>query len=167
MSRKSPWVYSGSCLEQELRIQLLERATYDGILLWKIDEFDRRRREAIDGTTMSLYSTPFHTSHHGYKMCARIYLNGDGVGKNTHLSIFFVMMRGPYDGLLTWPSLPLSHTLTVLDKQRTRSMGKAALGGPFSLIDHNGKRKTNQDFLGQWLLLYFGFMFINQYTQHK
>ena len=63
----------GSCLEQELRIQLLERATYDGVLLWKIDEFDRRRREAIDGTTMSLYSTPFYTGRHGYKMCARIY----------------------------------------------------------------------------------------------
>ena len=60
-------------------------------------------------------------------------------------------------------SLSLTHTHTythtVLEKQRTRSMGKAALGGPFSLIDHNGERKTNRDFLGQWLLLYFGFTF--------
>ena len=47
----------------------------------------------------------------------------------------------------------------MLEKQKTRSLGKAALGGPFSLIDHNGERKTNQDFLGQWLLLYFGFTF--------
>ena len=38
-------------------------------------------------------------------------------------------------------------------------MGKAALGGPFSLMDHNGERKTNNDFLGQWVLLYFGFTF--------
>ena len=28
-----------SCLDQELRVQLLERATYDGVLLWKIDDF--------------------------------------------------------------------------------------------------------------------------------
>ncbi len=30
-----------SCLDQELRIQLLERATYNGVLLWKIEEFGR------------------------------------------------------------------------------------------------------------------------------
>ena len=92
-----------SSLDQELRLQLLERATYNGILLWKIDDFARQKREAVDGVTPSLYSTPFYTSRHGYKMCARIYLNGDGLGEGTHLSFFFVIMRGPYDALLTWP----------------------------------------------------------------
>ena len=92
-----------SCLDQELRLQLLERATYNGVLLWKIDDFARRRKEAMDGVTMSLYSIPFYTSRHGYKMCARVYLNGDGMGKGTHLSFFFVMMKGPFDALLPWP----------------------------------------------------------------
>ena len=45
------------------------------------------------------------------------------------------------------------------EKQKTRSLGKASLGGPFSLVDHNGERKTDKDFLGQWVLLYFGFTF--------
>ena len=36
-------------------------------------------------------------------MCARIYLNGDGIGKNTHISLFFVSMRGEYDNLLKCP----------------------------------------------------------------
>ena len=50
-----------------------------------------------------MYSPCFHTSQHGYKMCALLYLNGDGMGKGTHLSLFFVVMRGDYDALLRWP----------------------------------------------------------------
>ena len=81
-----------SCLDQELRLQLLERATYNGILLWKVDEFERRRKEAKEGITLSLYSTPFYTNRHGYKMCARIYTNSDGLGKDAHLSCFFLWL---------------------------------------------------------------------------
>ena len=95
--------YLSSSLDKDLRLQLLERATYDGMLLWKIDDFSRRKREAVDGITLSLYSTLFYTSHQGYKMCARVYLNGDGMGKASHLSFFFVIMKGLYDALLPWP----------------------------------------------------------------
>jgi len=80
-------------------LQFLERVS--GVLLWKVDEFERRRKEAVEGVTLSLYSTPFYTSRQGYKMCARAYLNGDGLGKGSHLSFFFfVNMRGPCD---VWP----------------------------------------------------------------
>ncbi len=50
-------------------------------------------------------------------------------------------------------------SLKVAKKEKTKSLGKAALGGPFSLLDHNGVRRTDKDFHGQWLLLYFGFTF--------
>ncbi|XP_006099794.1 protein SCO1 homolog, mitochondrial [Myotis lucifugus] len=44
-----------------------------------------------------------------------------------------------------------------LEKERQRSIGKPLLGGPFSLVTHTGERKTDKDYLGQWVLIYFGF----------
>jgi protein SCO1/2 len=38
-----------------------------------------------------------------------------------------------------------------------QSMGRALVGGPFTLTDHTGKRVTDQDFHGQFLLLFFGY----------
>jgi protein SCO1 len=37
--------------------------------------------------------------------------------------------------------------------------GKALVGGPFSLIDHTGKRVTDQDFRGRHMLVFFGYTF--------
>ena len=88
-------------LEEHIRQQ--EFLGYDGVLIWKISDFARRRNEAITGKQVSIYSPCFYTSRHGYKMCVRIYLNGDGVGKGTHISLFFVVMRGEYDAILRWP----------------------------------------------------------------
>lgn len=48
-------------------------------------------------------------------------------------------------------------TLLEREAEKKRSIGKAAIGGPFSLINHEGKNVTNKDYLGQWLILYFGF----------
>src|SRR6476661_4130018 len=37
--------------------------------------------------------------------------------------------------------------------------GKEPIGGPFDLIDHTGKRRTDVDFRGKLLLVYFGFSY--------
>lgn len=132
-----------SCLDQELRIQLLERATYNGILLWKVDEFERRRKEAVEGITLSLYSTPFYTSRHGYKMCARIYLNGDGLGKGTHMSFFFVIMRGPIDDLLPWP-FKQKVTLALLNQTGKKHVTDSFRPDPHSSsFQRPGRREMN------------------------
>lgn len=45
-----------------------------------------------------------------------------------------------------------------LRQQRVEQLRQVALGrGAFSLLDHRGQRRTKQDFLGSWVLLYFGF----------
>ena len=37
--------------------------------------------------------------------------------------------------------------------------GVALVGGPFSLVDQDGKRVTEKDFLGKYMLVFFGYTF--------
>jgi TNF receptor-associated factor 2/TNF receptor-associated factor 3 len=89
--------------EMELQLQASLASTYNGSFMWRIPDLAKRKRDAIDGRITSLYSPPFYTAKNGYKMCIRIYLNGDGMGHKTHLSVFFVLMKGEFDALLKWP----------------------------------------------------------------
>jgi protein SCO1 len=41
--------------------------------------------------------------------------------------------------------------------QTVATSGKALIGGPFALIDQNGKTVTDQDFRGRFMLVFFGF----------
>ena len=101
--------------EADLRMLSMESTNYNGVLVWKISDYRRRKQEAVSGRTLSLYSQPFFSSRYGYRMCARAYPNGDGQGRGTHLSLFFVVMRGEYDNLLQWP-FQQKVTLTLMDQ---------------------------------------------------
>ena len=89
--------------ELEMQLQASLASTHNGSFLWRIPDVSRRKRDAIDERITSIYSPPFYTGRNGYKMCVRAYLNGDGSGHTTHLSLFFVLMKGEYDPLLKWP----------------------------------------------------------------
>jgi TRAF-type zinc finger len=119
--------------EFDLRLQCTETVSYNGTLLWNIGDFAIRRKQALDGQYLSLYSQPFYTSHHGYKMCARAYLNGDGIGRGRHLSLFFVVMQGDYDSILHWP-FPCKVTISLMDQvhNMTKTDNKR---GPKILVD--------------------------------
>ena len=45
------------------------------------------------------------------------------------------------------------------EAKRNRGMGVPKIGGPFSLVDTNGKRWTQDDLKGRWTIIYFGFTF--------
>ena len=105
--------------DQDIRMQMIEATSYDGVYLWKIDHYSRRFQEAVSEKTPSIYSPPFFVGRFGYKVCARLYPNGDGMGKGTHMSLFFVIMRGEYDALLPWPFTQKVH-FKLLDQQRVR-----------------------------------------------
>lgn len=48
-------------------------------------------------------------------------------------------------------------TLSAIEKEKVKTIGKASLGGEWELVDSTGKVRTDKDFHGQWILLYFGF----------
>ncbi|XP_070572516.1 TNF receptor-associated factor 1-like [Ptychodera flava] len=107
----------------------------DGELIFKIKDYTRKKHDAVVGKTLSLNSQPFYTSRNGYKMCARVYLNGDGIGEGTHMSLFFVVMRGEYDDLpeLTWPfSRQVTFTLLAHDAQRHLNISEIVRPDPTS-----------------------------------
>ena len=93
----------------------------NGTLLWKIDSFTRLRQDAVSGVQSAIYSPHFYSSQFGYKMCARVYMNGDGFGKNTHISLFFVVMKGDFDALLPWP-FQKKITMMLLDQNNGEHM---------------------------------------------
>ncbi len=129
-----------SDLEEYVRQQ--DVSSHDGILLWKISDFTRRRQDALSGNQVSFYSPCFFTSRYGYKMCARIYLNGDGIGKGTHISIFFVVMRGQYDALLRWP-FRQKVTFMLLDQDNVEHVIDAFRPDPSSSSFQRPRRETN------------------------
>ncbi|UYM17222.1 hypothetical protein [Endozoicomonas euniceicola] len=90
-------------LQSQPQIASQSIASYNGVLVWRIDNFNQRRNDAINGVKTAMYSKPFYTDRFGYKCGAKIYLNGDGFGKGSHISLFFLIMRGEYDALQVWP----------------------------------------------------------------
>ncbi|CAF4398838.1 unnamed protein product, partial [Didymodactylos carnosus] len=84
-------------------IENTQSTSYDGTFTWKIKNVAELMMHAQSERQPSIYSSPFYSSSTDYKMCMRAYLNGDGNARRTHLSLFFVVMRGEYDAILKWP----------------------------------------------------------------
>uniref|UniRef100_A0A8C5PEP9 TNF receptor-associated factor n=1 Tax=Leptobrachium leishanense TaxID=445787 RepID=A0A8C5PEP9_9ANUR len=99
----------------EHRFKLLEGTSYNGKLIWKITDYERKKKDAIEGRVTSIFSHNFYTSRCGYHLRARAYLNGDGSGKGGYLSLFFVVLKGDFDSLLPWP-FKQKVTLILLDQ---------------------------------------------------
>ena len=95
--------FNKSVTDMDLKIQLVENKALNGELIWKIDRLDFRMAQAKLGKVTALHSAPCYTKQYEYKYCLRLYLHGDGMGRGTHISIFFVVMKSEYDELLAWP----------------------------------------------------------------
>jgi TNF receptor-associated factor 2 len=97
----------------------------DGTMIWKIYNVREKMYDAQSERQPSIYSPAFYTSETGYKLCIRLYLNGDGSARGTHISIFLVILRGKYDALLKWPfsyrvSFCLFDQRTLIESDKTK-----------------------------------------------
>jgi protein SCO1/2 len=51
----------------------------------------------------------------------------------------------------------VQHFFIAPPAMQSRSFGEALIGGPFSLVDQDGKRRSDADFRGQLMLVNFGY----------
>eukprot|EP00947_MAST-08B_sp_MAST-8B-sp1_P003351 g3351.t1 len=61
-------------------------------------------------------------------------------------------------GAVAYYQIEMERKRTQVSSQ-TKTVGKAAIGGPFSLVDTEGRPVTDADFRGKFMLIYFGFTF--------
>jgi len=92
----------------------------DGTLVWRISNFSQKMMESRKSEGLELVSRPFFTSSTGYKLQASLFLNGNGGGENTHMSLYIKVLPGEYDCILKWP---FKHTIsfTLLDQNMDRT----------------------------------------------
>ncbi|KAI6210423.1 Trf-1 [Aphelenchoides besseyi] len=96
------------------RIDALEKL-YGSQYIWRIDEYARKFAEAKSGQRTLLFSPPFLSGRHGYKLVLCVGLFGDGPAHGQFLSIYVCILKGDHDALLSWPFVHMI-TLTVMDQ---------------------------------------------------
>ncbi|KAL1132156.1 hypothetical protein AAG570_010113 [Ranatra chinensis] len=88
---------------------------HSGTLVWKITDFSAKMSDAQSKEGMELVSPTWYTSQFGYRLQASLFLNGNGTGEATHISLYIKILPGEYDALLKWP---FSHSVafTLFDQ---------------------------------------------------
>ncbi|XP_064396244.1 uncharacterized protein LOC135343189 [Halichondria panicea] len=78
-----------------------QQADYGSSCLLRVGNVRMLKEKARQGIGVCLTYPPFYIK--GYRVCVRVYLDADGIGRGTHLSIVLVLMRGEYDTQLQSP----------------------------------------------------------------
>ncbi|CAF4143157.1 unnamed protein product [Adineta steineri] len=93
------------CLIRNLQIRYNDFVDWsitslNGTCIWKVSGID----DTTNDPRKSIYSSPFYSFSNGYKMCLRLFLNGDVKARDTHMSLYLVLMRDRINDVnLQWP----------------------------------------------------------------
>ena len=77
----------------------------DGTLIWIVEDVLVKLNTA-KCNNQALYSPHFYTHNNGYKMGAKLFLNGDCEANGSYISLYFLLYKGPFDEILPWPFSP-------------------------------------------------------------
>ena len=130
--------------------------TPDGSWIWRIDNFLHKSYEAqVCQEKRAIFSPEFNTTS-GYKLCTKLYLDGDGNGRGTHVSLCVSVLKGKFDPVLRWPfshnvtfmildQLNGSHEIVAFDLNLYRPMGdNNDFTSCYKLLQHS---KLNQGYV--------------------
>ena len=90
------------------------------------------------------YSPPFYLHPSSYKICIRVYANGDGDGEGTHVSVFVYLMHGKNDDKLSWP-FKGEVTVTLLNQLQDKNHHTHTLTYPKDKNDGGNRRVVGMD----------------------
>ena len=81
---------------QEAKLQRLNILKHNQIFV--LPDYKKKKE------TNTIFQFPsFYTHPNGYHMALRVYANGHGDGKSTHVTVFVEILKGKYDAELEWP----------------------------------------------------------------
>ncbi|CAF1541418.1 unnamed protein product [Adineta ricciae] len=75
----------------------------DGSYVWKITDWNEKRRNALANGQESISSPLFCSSTTGYKMCLKLHFNTEISPRGANMSLYLVLIQGEYDAILHWP----------------------------------------------------------------
>ena len=100
---------------RDRRLDYASNTTSNGHFIWKIHPLSECVDQSTTVPNASISSVPFYSSHGGYKVCLRLFLQGHGLAYGNYLSLAVMLMKGEYDSILSWP-FPFKTELSILDQ---------------------------------------------------
>jgi len=110
----------------EKNVILEEHSEVSHIYMWKVTSFEEKLTQAKSKEKLWVNSIPFYAF--GYKLMMQLRPNADGVGLNSHLSVFIVVTKGEFDAILPW-GFSKRVTFTLIDQQDNSNLRQNVVVG--------------------------------------
>jgi hypothetical protein len=113
--KKTMSLMHAKLVDIKTNILAVSNTSTNGVLIWVITDVAKRKQEAVAGTRTSFYSPPFRVLQFLYKISFRLYLDGDGLGRGSYVSLFLVLLKSKMDPVIRW-TFNSKVTIIVLDQ---------------------------------------------------